>query len=189
MTKHQEQKGEPHEPEEMVTAGEPFSPEISADINDQNVADDEDEVTRLKRELAESRDKFLRLYSEFDNFRKRSMRERSDLLKSAGEDTIKALLPVLDDFERAKAALESAGNEKSIEGVALIFQKLHSILEQKGLKRMISVGQSFNEELHEAISMIPALSPDQQDKIIDEAECGYYLNDKVIRHAKVIVAK
>jgi molecular chaperone GrpE len=188
MTKHQEPASDPKEHEEMVTAGEPFSPEISPEITSSG-DENEDEEVRMKRELAESHDKFLRLYSEFDNFRKRSMREKSELLKSAGEDTISALLPILDDFERAKTALEKSGNDKAIEGITLIFHKLASVLEQKGLKKMVSVGQPFNEELHEAISMIAATGNAKPDTIIDEAEPGYFLNGKVIRHAKVIVAK
>ena len=190
MTTHKEPENGNQEHEEMVSAGEPFSPEIDPSMSE-SANDEEDEGSRLKRELAESQDKILRLYSEFDNFRKRSARERSELLKTAGEDTIKALLPVLDDFDRAKAAFEAAQDTggASLDGVALIFHKLRSILEQKGLKKMVALGETFNEDLHEAISMVPASDDAQRDKVITEAECGYYLNDKVIRHAKVIVAK
>jgi len=189
MKKEHKADSSHNEHEEMVTSGESFSPEI--ENTESKLSDsEEDEGSRLRRELGESQDKLLRLYSEFDNFRKRSARERSELLKSAGESTISSLLPVLDDFERAIAAIQNVeGENSSFEGIVLIQNKLNGILEQKGLKKMISVGEEFNPDLHEAISMVAASDPKQHDKIIDEAESGYILNGKVIRHAKVIVAK
>ena len=190
MTENKEKEKGHKEHEEMVAAGEPFTPEMESGTQE-GAGNEEDEGSRLKRELAESQDKLLRLYSEFDNYRKRSTRERADYLKTAGEDIIKSLLPVLDDFERARNAFEKGADAQngSFDGVTLIFHKLQSVLEQRGLKRMKSVGELFNEDLHEAISMIPAADDSQRDKVIDEAECGYYMHDKVIRHAKVIVAK
>jgi len=179
---------EHHENEEVTPAGEPFSPEISPEMENAEEQPGQSEIEKLQSELAETRDKFLRIYSEFDNFKKRTQRERLDLLKTASADVIISMLPVLDDFDRALKAMESktAGNaDKS--GVELIFNKMKSVLESKGLKRMISIGEEFNVDLHEAITNIPAPDEKLKGKVVDEAESGYFLNDKVIRHAKVIV--
>lgn len=157
---------------------------------DNNMESDEGmkENMDANEELAEMRDKFLRLYSEFDNYRKRTQKERLELFKSAGTDIITSLLPVLDDFERALKYAETNNNkEESKSGVELIFHKLKTTLEGKGLKRMYSVGEDFNDEFHEAIANIPAPEESMKGKVVDESECGYFLNDKVIRHAKVIV--
>ena len=174
------------EKEQVTESGAPFSPEINPEIEEHP---DKDPLTNLKMELAEAKDKFLRVYSEFDNYKKRSIRERSELLKTANSEVMIALLPVLDDFERAAKAMEnSVSDGASKEGVALIYHKLKSILEQKGLMRMKSIGEVFDVDLHEAITEIPATTESQKGKVIDEAESGYFLNGKVIRHAKVIVA-
>jgi molecular chaperone GrpE len=142
----------------------------------------------LKEELALANDKYLRLYAEFDNFRRRTSKERVELLQTAGKETIVAMLPVLDDFERAEKALETSTDVNAVkEGVALIQNKLNNILSQKGLKPMQSIGQPFDPDLHEAITNIPAPTDDMKGKVIDEMEKGYYLNDNVIRFAKVIV--
>ncbi|OQA11568.1 MAG: heat shock protein GrpE [Bacteroidetes bacterium ADurb.Bin397] len=171
--------------EQVTPVGEPFSDEISPDLPP---VDEGNDLSKLKDELAESRDKFLRLYSEFDNFRKRTQRERLDLLKSAGADVIIALLPVLDDFDRAQKAFSSTNGDSALkEGVDLIHNKMVSLLQQKGLSKMESVGKEFDVEFHEAITNIPAPTPDLVGKVVDEAESGYLLNGKVIRHAKVIV--
>jgi len=143
---------------------------------------------KLKEELALANDKYLRLYAEFDNFRRRTQKERVELLQTAGKETIVALLPVLDDFERAEKALETSTDVNAVkEGVALIQNKLNNLLTQKGLKPMQSIGQPFDADLHEAITNIPAPTDDMKGKVIDEMEKGYYLNDNVIRFAKVIV--
>jgi len=143
---------------------------------------------KLKEELALANDKYLRLYAEFDNFRRRTSKERVELLQTAGKETIVALLPVLDDFERAEKALETSTDVNAVkEGVALIQNKLNNILSQKGLKPMQSIGQPFDPDLHEAITNIPAPTDAMKGKVIDEMEKGYYLNDNVIRFAKVIV--
>src|ERR1700743_1230277 len=140
---------------------------------------------KLKDELALANDKYLRLYAEFDNFRRRTSKERVELLQTAGKETIVALLPVLDDFERAEKALETTTDVNAVkEGVALIQNKLNNILSQKGLKPMQSIGQPFDPDLHEAITNIPAPTDDMKGKVIDEMEKGYYLNDNVIRFAK-----
>ena len=129
------------------------------------------------------------MYSEFDNYRKRTSKERIELSKTASEEMILNLLPVLDDFERAMKAIEP--NEQTAiirEGVELIYIKMFTMLQAKGLKPMESIGTEFDPEIHEAIAQIPAQDDDSKGKVIDEVEKGYYLNDKLIRYAKVIVA-
>lgn len=146
------------------------------------------EIEIIKAELEESKDKYLRLFAEFDNFKKRSVKERFELMKTAAHETISAMLPVLDDFDRAKKSAEN-GSETFSEGVQLVYQKLYNILEHKGLKSMESTGENFDPEWHEAITDIPAPSEDMKGKVIDTIEKGYILNDKIIRYAKVVVAK
>jgi len=133
------------------------------------------------------RDKYLRLYAEFDNFRKRTMRERGDLVRSAGRDVMEALLPVLDDFERALAAGEGQDLEQMKEGYLLIGQKMRGILEAKGLQRMEAKEAAFDTDLHEAITQIPAPAPNMVGKVVDVVEPGYKLHDTVLRFAKVVV--
>ncbi|HTN18883.1 MAG TPA: nucleotide exchange factor GrpE [Pelobium sp.] len=146
------------------------------------------ETDKLKSEVALLNDKYVRLYAEFDNYKRRTTKERIELLQTAGKDVIVSLLTVLDDFERANKAMENASDIKPVkEGVELIHNKLQSLLTQKGLKAMEAIGQTFDADIHEAITNIPAPTPDMKGKIIDEVEKGYMLNDKVIRFAKVIV--
>lgn len=143
---------------------------------------------KLKNELAQANDKYLRLYAEFDNFRRRTIKEREEARKTEGKDVIVALLPVLDDFERAQRAMDKATEVAPVkEGVTLIQNKLKNILGQKGLKEMTSIGNAFDADLHEAITNIPAPTDDLKGKVMDEMEKGYTLNDKVIRFAKVVV--
>ena len=147
------------------------------------------ELTKVKTELSEIKDKYLRLYSEFDNFRRRTAKEKLDLVSTANEDLMIELLPVMDDFERAIKSFDSDnGDVENIkEGVMLIFNKLNNVTEKKGLKGMdTDPGDDFNSELHDAISHIPAPEEKFKGKIIDTIEKGYYLNDKVIRFAKVV---
>ncbi|MCC6384692.1 MAG: nucleotide exchange factor GrpE [Bacteroidia bacterium] len=141
-----------------------------------------DKLSILEEELAAEKDKYLRIFAEFDNFKKRIMRERFELLKNASEDVILTLLPILDDFERAIKA------EPDNEGFRLINQKMYSILQQKGLKVMESLNTDFDPELHDAISQMET-DKENSGRVIEEIERGYYLNEKVIRHAKVIVGK
>jgi molecular chaperone GrpE len=149
----------------------------------------EETVNELGTKLAETNEKYLRLYSEFDNYRKRTSKERIDLSKTASEDMIINLLPVLDDFERALKAIEPNEQVNALrEGVDLIYNKLQLILSQKGLKAMESIGNLFDPDLHEAIAQIPAQDEESKGKIFDEVVKGYYLFDKVIRYAKVVVA-
>jgi molecular chaperone GrpE len=147
-----------------------------------------DPLEALKAELVETKDKMLRLYSDFDNYKKRTSKERMELIKSAGIEIIMSLLPVLDDFDRGMKSLANTVDVEAVkEGMALIHNKLKAILEQKGLKEMISVGEVFDTDLHDAITNIPAPTEDMKGKVIDDVQQGYYLADKVIRHAKVIV--
>ncbi len=147
---------------------------------------DEDALTALQQQYNELQDKYLRMYAEFDNFKKRTVREKLDLIKSAGQDILASLLPVLDDFDRAKKNAESGGEPLS-EGVQLVYNKLFNTLQQRGLKPMESIGTQFDPELHEAFTEIPAPTEDLKGKVIDTIEKGYWLNDKIIRHAKVVV--
>ncbi len=143
---------------------------------------------KLKAELAELNDKYLRLFAEFDNFKRRTQKERVELLQTAGKDVLVALLPILDDFERALAATaESVEVAPVREGIQLIHNKLKSTLNQRGLAEIESVNQVFDTDLHEAITQIPAPSDEMKGKVIDEVQKGYKLNDKVIRYAKVVV--
>lgn len=150
--------------------------------------DPEDGTAKLRAELNEMKDKYLRLYSEFDNFRKRTAKEKTDLFKTANQDLMVALLPVLDDLERARAAMEEAKDVAAVkEGVELVFHKIANTLQQKGLKAMEAIGEPFDPDLHEAITQVPAPEEKMKGKVIDEVEKGYFLGDKVIRFAKVII--
>ena len=142
-----------------------------------------------QEEAADWQDKYLRLYAEFDNFRKRTMRERGDLLRNASMDVLEKLLPVLDDFDRATA---NPSDDATVtrEGQALIHTKLRQLLEAQGLAKMeVSQGDTFDVDLHEAITNIPAPTPDLAGKVIDVVEPGYKLNDKIMRYAKVVVGQ
>ncbi|MEO9965906.1 MAG: nucleotide exchange factor GrpE [Reichenbachiella sp.] len=143
---------------------------------------------KLEAELNESKDKYLRLYSEFENFRRRTSKEKLELINTANESLIQTLLPVLDDFERAETSMSAESDVKLVkEGVDLIYNKFKGILEQKGVKRIeADKGSEFDVEYHEAITQIPAPEEKLKGKIVDVVEKGYQLNDKVIRFAKVV---
>ncbi|WP_412467903.1 nucleotide exchange factor GrpE [Pedobacter sp. KLB.chiD] len=143
---------------------------------------------KLQAEVQQLNDKYLRLYAEFDNYKRRTQKERVELLQTAGKDVIVSLLPVLDDFDRALKAMESASEVAPVkEGISLVSNKLKNTLAQKGLKDVESINQPFNTDFHEAITNIPAPTEDLKGKVIDEVEKGYTLNDNVIRFAKVVV--
>ncbi len=149
---------------------------------------DTKKVQELNQKVDELNDKYLRLFSEFDNFRKRTLKEKIELGKTASEDVIVSILPVFDDFERAITAFEDMKVDESFkEGVVLIFNKFMTIVQQKGLEPIKSIGEEFNTDFHEAVTNIPAPSEDMKGKVLDEIEKGYLLNDKVIRYAKVVV--
>ena len=156
---------------------------ISLDnLNSENKEDD----WQLK--FAEMNDRYLRLYSEFDNYRKRSARERVEFAKTAASDTFTAILPVLDDFDRAAKAMENAEDIAVVkEGMQLIYHKFRSILISKGLEEMNAQGETFDADFHEAITSIPSPDDSMKGKVVDEVEKGYSLNGKVIRFAKVVV--
>lgn len=148
----------------------------------------EAETDTTGRELAELKDKYLRLYADFENFRRRTAKEKLDLIGNANEGLLQALIPVVDDFERAMQSIEKTDDVAAVkEGVTLIYNKLFKTLENKGLKPMVSKGEPFNADLHESVTQFPAPTDELKGKVIDEVEKGYYLNDKVIRFAKVIV--
>lgn len=148
---------------------------------------DEDPIGKLEKEISDLKDNHLRLYAEFENYKRRSIKERTELIKTAGADIIESLLPAVDDFERALKAMDVNTDPAIREGIVLIHQKLLGTLEQKGLKAMDSIGKEFDVELHEAITKIPVEDPVMKGKNVDEVEKGYWLNDKVIRYAKVVV--
>lgn len=147
-------------------------------------------IDELEQEVAELKDKNLRLFAEFDNFRKRSARERNEMLNTAGQEVIRELLPILDDIKRAEGLIENAEDIESVKkGYQLITKKLISTLRGKGLKEMETIGHDFNPDLHEAITEIPAPNDEEKGKVIDEVEKGYYLNERILRYAKVVVGK
>ena len=151
---------------------------------------DEEKVKKLEADLDELKDKHLRLVAEFDNFRRRTAKERIELTQTAGKDVLQSMLTVLDDVDRASKQLETTTDITVLkEGISLVFNKLRNILMQKGLKVMDASGKEFDADLHEAITEIPAPTPDMVGKVVDVVEQGYYLNDKLIRHAKVVVGK
>lgn len=151
---------------------------------------EENEVEKLKTEVQEQKDKYLRLMAEFDNFRRRTAKERLELMQTAGKEVIVSLLDVLDDCDRAEKQLQESDNLAiQKEGILLVFNKLRSTLQGKGVKPMDSIHTDFDVEKHEAITEIPAPTPKMQGKVIDEVVKGYYLNDKLIRFAKVVVGK
>ncbi len=148
-----------------------------------------EKIQALENELATVNDKYLRLYSEFDNFRKRTLREKIELSKTASADVITTLLTVIDDLERAIKAHSAAGESASAltEGITLIYNKMINLLGQQGLEPIKSLGEEFNTDFHEAVTNIPAEDPEMKGKVVDEILKGYTLNGKVIRFAKVVV--
>ncbi len=152
--------------------------------------DSESVVEKFQAELDEQKDKYIRLFAEFDNFKRRNAKERIELIQTAGKEVITALLDVMDDCDRAEKQIQSGNDLQQIkEGINLVFGKLRNTLQSKGLKAMDSINTSFDVEKHEAITEIPAPTPDLVDKVVDEVQKGYYLNDKIIRFAKVVVGK
>ena len=166
------------------------NPEVmNAEVIDGNSPDETPEPAEaIGSELAVMKDKYLRLYADFENFRRRTAKEKLDLISTANEGLMVTLLPVVDDFERAMQALDSTTDvETAKEGINLIYSKFTRILESRGLKPMGSKGEPFNADLHESVTQFPAPTEDLKGKVIDEIEKGYLLNEKVIRYAKVII--
>lgn len=150
----------------------------------------ENAVEKIQAELDEQKDKYIRLFAEFDNFKRRNAKERIELIQTAGKEVITSLLDVLDDCDRAEKQLQNSEDLEQIkQGVQLVFGKLRNTLQSKGLKAMDSINTAFDVEKHEAITEIPAPTETLKDKVVDEVQKGYYLNDKIIRFAKVVVGK
>lgn len=177
-------------PEEL--ASEEVSPEeenASKDIKD--VCEDaEKKVADLQEQLEKEKKEYLFLMAEFDNFRKRTLKEKSEIIKNAGENVLKGLLPIMDDFERGIKAAENSPEADSVkEGVKLIYNKLQKYLNQNGVKEFDPSDDTFDTEKHEAISVVPVPDEEKKGKILDTVEKGYTINDKVLRHAKVVVGQ
>ncbi len=171
-------------------------PSVNGTDNDQSAENQKintesvDPLASLQAEYDALKDKYIRLYAEFENFRRRAAKEKIDIIKTAAQDTMTALLPVLDDFDRAKKSAENPESaEPFSEGVALVYQKLHHVLQQLGLESMDTSDPTFDPDRHNAVAEIPAPSPELQGKIIDTIEKGYLLGGKIIRHAKVVIGK
>lgn len=196
MKKGTENEGTPTpaETEMMTESGE--SETASSEIEDsarenEDSSAEKDELSQLEDKYNDLNDKFLRLYSEFDNFRKRTQKEKLELYKSAGEDILESMLPVLDNLDRAMKSIEESKDLGSLkQGVELIRDNLYNVLSQKGLKAMeSSVNKEFNVDYHEAITRVPAPDKKLKGRVIDEIEKGYMLHDKVIRYAKVVIGE
>lgn len=148
------------------------------------------ELEEAKNIIEEQKDKYLRLSAEFDNYRKRTLKEKAELIKNGGEKAISAILPILDDLERALGNMQKTDDLKAIhEGIDLIYQKFLKNLTQEGLEKMNPIGENFDTDYHEAVALVPASAEEQKGKVLDCVQTGYKLNDKVIRHAKVVVAQ
>lgn len=181
------------EEKDVKNAGEDME-NVSTETEQEAVAEtksaEQGEIEKLQQEVAELKDKYLRQVAEFDNFRKRTAKERLELIQTAGKDVIVPLLDVLDDCDRAQLQVEKSDEMATVkEGVLLVFNKLRNTLQARGVKSMESVNQEFNPDLHEAITEVPAPSEEAKGKVLDEVQKGYYLNDKIIRFAKVVVGK
>lgn len=171
--------------------------EEEVDLNETEIIEPEesqekvdDALNELQEAIKVEKDRYLRLFAEFENYKKRTIRERVEMFKTAGEDVVQALLPVLDDFGRALAELEKSSDENLFKGVELINTKLREILKSKGLEQIeVNQGDSFNADTHEAVSQIASPDEKLKGKIIDVVEMGYRMGDKVIRYPKVVIGQ
>jgi len=182
------------EDKEMETKDQAIDAQNEAENSTENVPEAEEtplsELDQIKADLADQKDKYLRLMAEFENFRRRTAKERLDLIQTAGKDVIVSMLEVMDDCDRAEKQLNSADDiSVQKEGIQLVFNKVRSTLQSKGVTAMESLHKDFNVELHEAITEIPVTDNKQKGKVVDEITKGYFLNDKIIRFAKVVVGK
>ena len=194
-----------HTPEEEVlksqeTEAAAENAEMNEEVQNENETEQPEELTteeKLTKELEEAKqavedqkDKYLRLSAEFDNYRKRTLKEKAELIKNGGAKAIEAVLPILDDLERALQNMQKADDVHAMyEGIELIYQKFLKNLGQEGLEKMEPIGTIFDTDFHEAVALIPAQEEDQKGKVLDCVQTGYKLHDKVIRHAKVVVAQ
>lgn len=181
-------------PEEEMTTDKMSAAEDSADVSEcENETTEEEEKDPLevaKEQIADLKDKYLRQVAEFDNYRKRTLKERAELILNGGEKTITALLPVVDDMERALANGEKTDDPQVLrDGMQLIYQKLMKVLEAQGVSKIVTADADFDTNLHEAVALVPGMGDDKKGKVIDCMATGYKLNDKVIRYAKVAVGQ
>ena len=168
----------------------PAEDQTAEEVVAEGAVEAEDEVAKLKEEVANEKKEYLFLMAEFDNFRKRTLKEKSELIRNAGESAFKGLLPIVDDFERALKATEDSEDASSVrEGMELIYKKLKKYMEQNGVKEMDPEEKDFDADRHEAISAVPVPDENLKGKILDTVEKGYTINDKVLRHAKVVVGQ
>ena len=167
------------------------NPEAENQQENQDASIEElNELDALKKEIEEQKEKFIRLYADFDNFKRRNAKERVELIQTAGKEVIQSMLEVLDDCERAEKQMNQSTDLKQIrEGIGLVFSKFRNILQSRGLKEMKSIGETFNPDFHEAITEISVQDANMKGKIVDEVEKGYTLNDKIIRFSKVVIGK
>lgn len=190
-TKKQEEQTvqEDNQVQNNTTEETPATDTVEEVVSENLVVDSEESIIeKLQAEIKEQNDKFLRLFAEFDNFKKRSAKEKRELSLVAGQDIMKDLLPIFDDYKRANKSFETDNNKENLaEGLQLIFDKFIKIVQNKGLKEIESIGTPFNVEQHEAIAEIPAPTEEQKGKVIDEVQSGYTLNGTIIRYAKVVV--
>jgi molecular chaperone GrpE len=179
---------------EPLKNGEPENVNQSSaetkEMSGEGLVSKDEKLAEIEKSLAEMTDKYMRLSAEFDNYRKRTLREKMEMIRSAGESVMRNILPVIDDFERAMKSIEQGQDlEATKDGILLIYNKFKDFAKQNGIKEIEAAGDTFNTDLHEAITKIPAPSEDLKGKIIDVVQKGYYLNDKVIRFAKVVVGE
>lgn len=192
QTQEMKEQSEANNQEENVSNTENTTPEEEANTETENTETPQEDslLTELQKKYDMLNDKYLRMYSEFENFRRRTAKEKLESLRSGGASIIKDLLPVVDDFDRAMVSNELVDDPEALkEGFKLIHSKLYRILEQQGLKPMDSMEKPFDTEYHDAITNIPAPTDDLKGKVVDVAEKGYFFNDTVLRHAKVIVGQ
>ncbi len=188
MSKEEKKEKETNEPLEKENNTETETTTETEEANTDDVAEEKDELAKAEEEIAQLKDKYLRTIAEFDNYKKRTLKEKTELLLNGSEKTITSILPILDDFERALA--DNNEDPKAIkEGITLIYNKFVKTLETLGVKKIDTEGKDFDVDFHEAIAMVPGMGDDKKGKVIDCVQTGYQLNDKVIRHAKVAVGQ
>ncbi len=183
------QAADPSQDENVVIDGD-YAGDTEDTQAEQEVNTLENQLVELQAQVEKEKKEYLFLAAEFDNYRKRTLKEKAEIIKNGGENVLKGLLPIVDDFERGLKAAETDADAKSVlEGMTLIYNKLVKYLESMGVKEMNSTGEVFNSDLHEAIAQVPSPSEDMKGKVLDTVQKGYMLNDKVLRHAKVAVAQ
>ncbi|MDO4336320.1 MAG: nucleotide exchange factor GrpE [Bacteroidales bacterium] len=176
--------------DENVVVNDDFAGEADDTQAEEELNTLENQLVKLQEEVEKEKKEYLFLAAEFDNYRKRTLKEKAEIIKNGGENVLKGLLPILDDFERGLKAAESDSNAESIlEGMKLIYTKLVKYMESMGVKEMDSTGKPFDADFHEAIAQVPAPADDMKGKVLDTVQKGYMINDKVLRHAKVAVAQ